>query len=80
MMPFIARADELKLAYQPLIDLQQRKLVMKEGLKMPLSIYTDMLALSKYQFTKPQYRQETNGSLRLPPVGYVDNFLSRCTN
>ena len=60
MIPFLAKADRQKLVYKPLINLDKKKVY--SDLKMPLSLYTDIVALSK----SPYYLQER------PPIDFTN--------
>lgn len=80
MIPFFATADKNKLAYGKGINIKRMMMLDR---KMPLSLYTDILALKKViQLVNGRPvkgdNRDINSTEAGPIIGFLDNFMNRC--
>jgi hypothetical protein len=79
VMPFIARADELRIEWSPLINNKTDKVFCLEQKDMKFSTYTNIWALKSDQFDRKTQMDSSNRVLPVPS-GFIDNYLQKCTS
>ena len=79
-MPFIARADELRIEWGPLINTKTDKTFCFEKKDMKFSTYTNIWALKSDQYDRKVKNHSRSNRMMPLPQGFVDNYLQKCTS